>query len=863
MLKFRFCTTLLLLVFATSTAFASVTRLGDIVEPVKQTIKLTVDPSTPAYSGSTEIALRVNQTADHIRLHADGIEISSLELLAPTGPLETEHAVQDDVLTVTAGTPIEAGEYTLRIEFSNEFNTQAVGLYRMEAEGVGYAYTQFEDIDARKAFPCFDEPAFKIPFQLTITAREQDTVVTNTPVASESVADGWKTIAFGQTKPLPTYLLAIAVGPMDSVEIPGLPVPGRIYTPKGMTGMATYSAQLTAPILEALQDWFGMPYPYEKLDFISIAEYWPGAMEHPGAITFSDRILLLDPQQVSARQKRVAALVIAHELAHQWFGNLVTMEWWDDLWLNESFADWMGDKMVVQLYPEMRHDLAEMGSVNRIMSTDSRATAEPVRQPVEKAGDLIANVGLAYAKGKAVIDMFERWIGETAFRSGVHQYLEQNAWGNAEAADFWRALSEAAGSDVASSMATFLEQPGVPLVEVSAAGNTVFLKQSRFANHGVELPPQTWRIPVALRIGADGQVLQRTVLLAEPEQQLVLPGVDSIEWIMPAADGAGYYRWSIGDEPLKVLVSDASDLLSDRERIALMGNLGAALDGGMIGGETHVQAVSSFANDPEPLVISAVLDELDKVDNTFVTPELEDGFAAYIKRSLSPLVDRYGVAQRTGESETVTAFRPRLLLWMGAVARDESIVAWAKETSQRYAQDPSSVDPSLAGVSLRIVAKDGDAKLFEEYARRFEEASSPALRSNYLQALGAFEDPAIRDRALTYVLEGPLRPNELFTIPTGIAQTNEGANLTFQWMTDHYAQITQRMPPLFVPFLARFGGGCDAERLERAKRFFSDPAHRVDGTDKQLEQTETQVMDCVRLQEREAENVAAYLKASM
>jgi hypothetical protein len=332
---------------------------------------------------------------------------------------------------------------------------------------------------------------------------------------------------------------------------------------------------------------------------------------------------------------------------------------------------------------------------------------------------------------------------------------------------------------------------------------------------------------------------------------------------MPAADGAGYYRWSVGDEPLKVLVTDASTMLSDRERVALMGNLGAALDGGMIGGDTHLQAVSSFANDAEPLVISAVLDELDKVDKIFVTPGLEDAFATYIKRSLSPLVDRYGVAQRPEESDTITAFRPRLLLWMGAVARDESITAWAQETSRQYAQDPSSVDPSLASVSLRIVAKNGDGELFDDYAKRFEEANNPAIRSNYLGALGAFEAPAMRERALAYVLEGPLRPNELFTIPFGIGQTNEGANRSFRWMTENYVQITQRMPPLFVPFLARFGGGCDAERLERAKTFFADPAHRVEGTDKQLEQTEAQVMDCVQLREREAQSVATYLRGSM
>jgi len=336
--QIHFLATLALLLFATGAA-ADQLRLGDVVTPFYQSIDLRIDPSENKYGGSTRISIEVRENVNSFRLHADGIEISAVRLGLGGTAIAVSHSIENDILTIAAEQTLTVGKYSLVIDFSNEFNTQAVGLYRMESEGTGYAFTQFEATDARKAFPCFDEPSFKIPFQLNITARQGDTVVTNTPVRSESRRDGWKTLEFGVTRPLPTYLLAIAVGTMDSIEIPDLPVPGQVYTVRGKSDLAKYAAGMVAPILQTLQTYFAMSYPYEKLDLIAIPEYWPGAMEHPGAITFKDSIILFDSKNTSAEQRRTAASVISHELAHQWFGNLVTMEWWDDLWLNESFGD--------------------------------------------------------------------------------------------------------------------------------------------------------------------------------------------------------------------------------------------------------------------------------------------------------------------------------------------------------------------------------------------------------------------------------------------------------------------------------------------------------------------------------------------
>ncbi len=759
--KWRLAGVFALLMFS-ATAVADEVRLAKEVAPFYQSIDLKIDPSQETYSGSTRISVEIREEVHSFSLNADGIEISDVRLGLAGKPIPVNFSIEGDVLTVASAQALSPGKYSLAIDFTNEFNTQAVGLYRMESDGVGYVFTQFEATDARKAFPCFDEPSFKIPFQLNITAREYHEVVSNTPIRSESRRDGWKELEFAVSKPLPSYLLAIAVGSMDSIEIPNLPVPGRVYTVRGMSDLATYSAGMVAPILEQLQTWFAMAYPYEKLDLIAIPEYWPGAMEHPGAITFKDSILLFDSKTISAEQKRSAARVIAHELAHQWFGNLVTLEWWDDLWLNESFADWMGDKITTELYPETKHELLELLGVNAVMTGDSRATSEPIRKPGSTASEMFQSVGLAYNKGKSVIGMFERWMGEETFRAGVNAYLLEHAWGNAQAGDFWAALTDVAGADVASAMETFLEQPGIPLIEASIEKNGIRITQQRFSNYGTKLDEETWQIPVGFRIGAEGRVLEKTVLLTDAEMLLEIDDLETIDWLMPNADGAGYYRWNIGDEAISAIAPGADKLLNERERVAFLGNLGALLDAGAVGGDTYMKALGAFATDPEPFVVSAVISELDGVQDTFVTEALTDEFASYLQKTLSPAMERFGMEAKAGEDEAVTGFRPRLLYWLGAVAQEEAVVSWASETVTRYAEDPSSVDPALARVAVLIKAKNGDESLFVQFIAAFETADNPTARGIYLRALGGFDDPQIREKALAYVLQGPLRSNEIF-----------------------------------------------------------------------------------------------------
>ncbi len=592
-------------------------RLSGDVVPTRQHVELKLDADQTGYTGTTSIDLKVVRQTDAFRLHAEEMTLESVVLTGPAGPVAVTHEAGPGsigLVTLKAAAPLAPGAYSLSIKFANEFGTKATGLYRVQAGGNSYLFTQFEAEDAREAFPCWEEPDVQIPFRLTLGVPERHVAVTNTPVESETKEAGWRTIRFHETKPLPTYLIAIATGPLEVVPITGMRIPGNVVTPKGQAALAAQAVAYTPKILAAMEEWFGSPYPFEKLDLIAIPEYWPGAMENPGAITFRDLLLLFDDKTASTAQKRSLARVTAHELAHMWFGDLVTMKWWDDLWLNESFADWAGDKITEKVFPEFGVALSEMEDVQNIMQADARPSTQPIRRHVKADTHKFEQIGVAYNKGKAVLSMFERWVGEENFRKGVLAYLEANEWDNATAADLWRSLSEVSGVELSPAMETVLVQNGIPLIEVEPLDQgRVRLTQQRFLNHGVTADPRDWRIPVTLRYPGGDMTQTTTVLLKSPSEVIQLPGGRTPEWIFPDADGAGYYRWNVPAPMLRSMAQNAGDVLNARERIALLGNLASLLEAGTVGGAEYLRTLQQFANDPEPQVLSYLTNQLEDV----------------------------------------------------------------------------------------------------------------------------------------------------------------------------------------------------------------------------------------------------------
>jgi alanyl aminopeptidase len=542
-----------------------------------------------------------------------------------------------------------------------------------------------------------------------------------------------------------------------------------------------------------------------------------------------------------------------------WFGDLVTMAWWDDLWLNESFASWMEDKITAEVHPELDSQVGEVKNAQRVMALDSLLTTRAMRQPVRSMDSLLQSAdALAYSKGAAVLHMIERWIGPEAFRAGVLQYLKAHADGNATADDLWNALSAASGKDVAAALSSFLDRPGVPLVAVELLPEgRVKLTQSRFVNAGATPPPgQTWRIPVRLRYPVGALTKTQTVLLTRrrddqarveddsrldpPERRRVglLPLVRALRDVLQNGLPSGGHLEHQG----------ARRVPGERARCSSRA----------LRGEDYVKMLQAFASDPDPEVVGNVLAGLGKIRGTFFAEGRDAEFAPFVRKTLAPALTRFGAAKHEGEPERVTALRPNLLETLGDAGRDEGVLTEMERLAAAYLTDPASIDPSLAEKAIQLSAIRGDAALFDRYRARFETATVPADRRHFLSALGNFRDPALADRARAYVLEGPLRPQEVLSIPRNQAKIPTEAGKIYGWMTAHYTELAARIPADFMVFMPYFAEGCSSDRVAAAKTFFAEPDHAPPGTSKELSRVSESVGDCVTLDAREGESVRRY-----
>ncbi|MEZ5066483.1 MAG: M1 family metallopeptidase [bacterium] len=835
-------------------------RLPTDVVPVRQDVQLRLDPRERSYSGWVGIDLEVRRASDRIVLHAEGLDVEGLTLVAGETLTDVEWSAPfEDVLEVRAAAPLAPGPARLTVKFRAPYDTTAIGLYRVESRGDAYAFTQFEADDAREAFPCFDEPAFKIPWRVTLTVPATDVAIANAPVESETTEGEWRTTTFRETPPLPSYLVAVAVGPFDLVDVDLDRPPMRIVTPRGLAPLATFAAENAPDVVRALEQWFESPYPFAKLDLIAVPEFWPGAMEHPGAITYRDTILLHDPATLTAGQRRAWARVTAHEVAHQWFGNLVTMEWWDDLWLNETFADWLGDRITDGIVPELGLLEDELQGVQGHLERDARPSAQPIRREVRPGDRLMDGVGVAYNKGKLVLAMFEEWMGAETFRRGVLEYLSEHSRGNATADDLWRALDRSSGRPVSAAMRGFLEQPGFPLVRVERIPGGVRLTQTRFATAGVELPPLSWQVPVTLAwADAEGGVERRSVLLGPSGLDVDLPG-DPV-WVRPNAGAAGYYRWSIPPRDLATLLAAGESAQSPRERIELLGNLEALMTAGEVSGEQWIRALDSMTADPHPQVLGAVIAAMNGAHAVFGEQPEDRALALWARTTLRGARDRIGWVPVADEDPKVAVVRPQLMTLLGTWGEDSEVRREGARLGRAFLEDEAAVDPSLARTVLELAVRDGDSALFEEIAARWRNESDPGRRARWLRTLGTFHDPVVRERALAWTLEEKLSPQEVLTIPSELAGAGEDArDRVVDWALAHADEITARVPGPSRMGLLRLAGSCSEERLGRLAAYYE--ARSIPGAARAITRQKDAVAACRALREAQGESVRAVIAA--
>jgi alanyl aminopeptidase len=846
-------------------------RLPSDARPLSEKLSLEVAPDKPRFSGTADIVVLLDAPRRVLWLHGKGLHVSRTTLTPEGGqPLPGQWAEvgEHGTASVTLDASAPAGRATLHVEYDAAVSEGRTGLFRASEANVPHLFTQLEATYARNVFPCFDEPGFKIPWSLTLDVPAGAQAISNTPEAERTNAPGGGArVRFAETKPLPSYLLAFAVGPFEVLSgadaapnsARARPLPLRIVAPKGHAKELAYALAHSGEILSTLEQYFGIAYPYEKLDLIAIPG-GQGAMENPGAVTFDEPLLVFDEKNAPLSQKQDYAYVVAHELAHQWFGDLVTMQWWDDTWLNESFATWMGSKAADAWRPASEARMSLLGGIQGAIGTDSLVSARAIRQPIQTVDDIEnAFDNTTYQKGGGVLSMFERYLGEDAFRAGVRLHLSQHAYGSATADDFLGALGTAAKRDVKIPMHTFLDQPGVPFIEAESrcdGSPRLHLKQSRFLPRGSTGDAnRTWQVPVCAKYPVKGGVKESCTLLVDREGDLPFEGGACPAWVFPNADAAGYYRFALAPADLAKLRSAGLGSLSPREKIAFGNSIRAAYNHGTTPYAESLRTAATLVNDPNRQVAREAQNFIDSAREWLRLDPALPRLETYASKLYAASFSRLGWAKsKTDDPQTIDRRRDTVR-FLANVARDKAVRAEAKRKALAFlgfgkdgAIHRDAVDADLVGIVLGVAGQDADPALFDAMLALFAKSDDPMLRADLLRALGSARDPALGARAIGLALDPRLRPSEVFDPiwdQLGPPETREAA---WTWFKQNWDAVWARVSAnLFV------GGNamrvvevfCDEVHAADAANFLGQRAKSIEGAPRELAKALEDVHLCV------------------
>lgn len=827
-------------------------QLPTDIAPTHYDLALTIVPGEETFSGTTNIDVTLTEARRVIWLHGNELVVQTATITPAGGEaIEAVYEQLDDtgVAKLTLASPVGPGEAVLRFEYTAPFDRSLSGLYRVDEAGENYAFTQFEATSARRAFPGFDEPRFKVPFDVTLTVRQDHEAVANTPERDrQDLPENMRRVRYATTRPMPTYLLAWAVGPLDIVEhaaipandVRARPLPLRGVAVRGRGERLAFALDHTGAFLAMMEEYFGIEYPYAKLDIVAVPDFAAGAMENIGLITFRETLLLLD-ESAPERQRRAYAGVMAHELAHMWFGNLVTMPWWDDIWLNEAFATWMGHKAVQAVHPEHEADLSLLGSVHGAMRSDSLVSARQIRQPIESNHDIRnAFDGITYRKGGGVLSMVERWLGEDTFREGMRHYMSSHAFGSATADDLLAALTEKAGRDVGTPFRTFLEQPGLPFVQVgiSCEGDTrqLTLQQSRYLPVGSTGDrAQSWQLPMCARYGVGSEIHETCTLLTEASGTMALEGDACPDWVMPNANGAGYFRFSLGAEDLAHLRGAGWSHLTAREKLALADSLRAAFENGSLAAADLYANLEPLARDDVRQVATAPMGLLSFARDRLVEEDQRAAVQQLSKNLYQPVFRRLGWGPRRGRSESgeTALLRASVISHLAFMVEHPRVRRHAMRRAHAYLGygprgdgeiHPDAVDANLVATVLSVAVQDGDAAFFDHLMERFFATEDAMLRDHLIGALGSTKDPELAARALAMALDQRVRVNEMSDPLRAQMGMRETRDVAWQWLVDHFEAVVERVGHHragYLPYFAR--GFCDEAKSLSVATFFTLP----------------------------------------
>ena len=855
----RFACFLALSLFFTVPLFSHAQRLPQSVKPEHYVLKLTPDLKNATFAGQESIDVVLGDSVSTITLNSAEIKFASVTTTVEGRSISAK--VTEDVpkqqATFDFGQPLPAGKLKLEISYTGILNNELRGFYLSKTAKRNYAVTQFESTDARRAFPGFDEPAFKATFDITLVVDKYDTAISNTnivrdiPVAGEAK----HAVTFATTPKMSTYLVAFLVGDFQCLSGSSDGVPIRACATPDQVQYGAFALKSAEYILHYYNTYFGIKYPMPKLDMIALPDFEAGAMENFGAITYRETDLLLDSKHASVGAQRRVGLVVAHEMAHQWFGDMVTMQWWDNVWLNEGFATWMESKPLESWKPEWNMTQEVVDGNQDTLNLDAQHITRTIRAKADTPDEINEMFdGISYGKAGAVLLMVENYLGEETFRQGVHKYLAAHLYGNATAEDFWNAQTEVSHKPVDKIMDSFVSQPGEPILTFGPAqGSSVSVALQRFflnAKNKAE-GTETWTIPVCFKASGKSQC----EVLSASQQEVT---ISAAPLFFANAEGKGYYRSSYPEDAYNKLLTHVESDLSPEERLSLLGDTWALMRAGKITVAAYLDLATAVSSDSSPEIIGSVRANLNTVDSQIAsTSEEHAQLSAWVRSHFAPSYGKIGAPQ-ADDAPSRRELRSELLLLAGGLGKDPETISEAKAITARSLKNPSSVETTLADTALGIAARNGDEALFNQLQKESAGAPNPQSRSDALHALALFSDPALEKRALDYAVSGQVRNQDAAAFVASELRSRDTRDLAWQYIQDNWGKVAVQLTEFGGAYIVSATGAfCSAERIDQVASFFA--MHKVAASARALARAKDQINDCIDLRSAQEQNLKAWL----
>jgi alanyl aminopeptidase len=853
--------------------------------PLHYALTLTVDPKKPGFAGHAEIDVmfstpRKTLFIDGLDLHVRSVEV----VLAHNKIVKAAYAQVDPtgVAYLNFGETIPVGNAKLVFDYDAPYNQSLAGLYKVSVRGDDYAFTQFENSDARRAFPGFDEPGFKTTFDVTVIAPQDDKVIANTPVIHDaSAGNGMTRWVFDQTKPLPTYLVALAIGPLDIVD--GGDIPANEYrdhpihlrgiAARGMGPKLLYALSLTPDVVTALENYYGVPYAYQKLDVLAVPDFAAGAMENAGAVTFREQLLLMD-KDAPLEQRRSALSVQAHELAHQWFGDLVTPHWWDDIWLNESFATWMSSKISNSVKPDEEFGRERLASSEGVMRLDELPSARQIHNPVNNQDDINnAFDDITYSKGAAVLAMFESYVGPDEWQKGIHAYLMKFAFKNATAQDFIGTIAGATNHpEIVDAFNEFIDQSGIPLLngkpQCSASGASVTYAQSPYASIGIAMAAHQWKVPMCLT--ADGNRICQ--LVTPPSTQVALGGKCPAR-VFPNAEGAGYYRFAEDEAGWASLIA-AVPRLDPADQFTLFANVDAAMRGGYASAADYFAVIKALAPVAQwHLLQSSRRSGLNLPDSIrdlrvtgVVAPADLPPVQAFVRKSFGPRLATLGLAAKPDESPANALLRQYLVQLLAEEGNDPALIAQLTKAAHVFlvsdGKDLGGIAPELLQEAMTAGVISEGAPFADALMGAFQKSTDEFFIQSAIYAIASSPDEGVLRKLLDLSLTPAIRTGDLRYVFRYMQAEAVGRDVAWAWFKQNYDGVLKRLSTegmSSMPDLQSYG--CDAAAKTDLDAFFGPKTGQLSGTPRTLKEDDDRINRCIAFKSAKAGEISAALKA--